>query len=190
MPEWKSWTFESDEDALVAVPALASPAPGRPGGPEAAPSVEMAPDAAAEKWGTEVCPVTIERIEAVVAGDGLPHASAEFIVLTEIEGLRIQVHREPADAPWLQVECRLDLPETARELPPERLNAIANAWNLDHLQPTVFPVEAESGSALVLATRFFVAEGLSDRQIHAVLRRGISVALQARTELPALFGGE
>ena len=187
MPEWKSWTFESDEDAVFALPSPASSASSEH---EPAPSVRMAPDAAAEKWGTEVAPVTVERIEAVMAGDGLPHASGEFIVLTEIEGLRIQAHREPADAPWLQVECRLDRPVTARELPSERLNASANAWTLDHLQPTVFPVEAESGSALVLATRFFVAEGLSDRQIHAMIRRGISVALQAKTELPALFEGE
>ena len=37
------------------------------------------------------------------------------------------------------------------------------------------------------ASRFFVGEGLSDRQIHAMLRRGLIIGLSAAQEIPALF---
>ena len=37
------------------------------------------------------------------------------------------------------------------------------------------------------ASRFFVGEGLSDRQIHAMLRRGLSIGLSAAQEVPTLF---
>ena len=39
------------------------------------------------------------------------------------------------------------------------------------------------------ASRFFVGEGLSDRQIHAMARRGLIISLQAAEELPSYFEG-
>ncbi len=68
------------------------------------------------------------------------------------------------------------------------LQDIANQWNNAHLQPTVFPIEDGDGWALMAASRFFVGEGLSDRQIHAMLRRGLIIGLSAAQEVPALFG--
>ena len=41
---------------------------------------------------------------------------------------------------------------------------------------------------MVAASRFFVGEGLSDRQIHATLRRGLIIGLSAARELPGLLG--
>ncbi len=180
MPEWKSWTFGGDEDnPLVSVP---SPAPE----PESVRAPEV--DEAAAKWGVEVEPVTIARVERVVEGDGLPHGSSEFVVVTEVDGHRMQFHREPAEAPWLQVEARLELSEEdTASLSAYDLTRIANQWNTDHLQPTVFPLRHEGAWVLVLATRFFVAEGLSDRQIHTLVRRGVAVTSQALRELPALI---
>lgn len=181
MPEWKSWTLGSDDDSSFLVPTPEAPA--APTG--AAPPAGMEPDVAAAKWSTEIEPVTIERVEKVVEGDGLPHGSTEFVVVTEAGGVRLQLHREPADAAWLQVETRVPLDE---ELLAGRgraeLDEVANTWNTEHLQPTVFPLQSDGAWALVLATRFFVGEGLSDRQIHAMVRRGIGVTVQAARELP------
>ena len=45
----------------------------------------------------------------------------------------------------------------------------------------------ELGESDLAASRFFVGEGLSDRQIHAMLRRGLIIGLSAAQEVPALF---
>ena len=129
--------------------------------------------------------MTIARIEAVLEGDGLPHGSSEFIAFTQLEDILFQVHREPADAPWAQIETRiLPVGEGHTEA---SLQAIANRWNTEHLQPTVFPIESEEGWILVAASRFFVGEGLSDRQIHAMLRRGLIIGVSAAQEVPSFF---
>lgn len=185
MPEWKSWTFDGDSEDGFALP---KPVPQSQPAPSPAPApAGMEVDEAAAKWGVEVEPVSIERIERIVEGDGLPHGSTEFVVLTEVNGRRMQFHREPADAPWLQVETRIELSdEDTASLSAYDLARIANQWNTDHLQPTVFPMRSEQGWAFVLATRFFVGEGLSDRQIHTLVRRGVGVTHQAAEELPGL----
>ena len=172
MPEWKSFTFGEGGEAV----------------PEAtpAPSPAMEADEYAAKWGTEVAKVSIARIENVLEGDGLPHGSSEFIAVTQLEDVRFQIHREPVDAPWLQIETRIAVPgEGHTEV---SLQEKANQWNNAHLQPTVFPIEDGDGWALMAASRFFVGEGLSDRQIHAMLRRGLIIGLSAAQEVPALFG--
>ncbi|MBF0967817.1 MAG: histidine kinase, partial [Actinomyces sp.] len=100
MPEWKSFTFGEDGEATLA-PEQSAPE-------SAAPTKSaMEPDEYAAKWGTEVSKVTIERISKVLDGDGLPHGSNEFIVATQLNDVPLQIHREPADAPWLQVETRI-----------------------------------------------------------------------------------
>lgn len=174
MPEWKSFTFGEDGEATPTAPAPA---------PAVTPAME--PDEFAAKWGTEVSEVTIARIEAVVEGDGLPHGSNEFIVATQLEGVSFQVHREPVDVPWAQIETRIVPPGEGHT--EASLQAIANRWNNEHLQPTVFPIEDGENWVLVAASRFFVGEGLSDRQIHAMLRRGLVIGVSAAHELPALF---
>ena len=174
MPEWKSFTFGEDGEAVPE----AMPAP-------AAPSPAMEADEYAAKWGTEVSELTIERIEKVLEGDGLPHGSNEFIAVTQLEDVRFQIHREPVDAPWLQIETRIEPEgEGHTEL---SLQAVANRWNTEHLQPTVMPIEDGDQWILVAASRFFVGEGLSDRQIHAMLRRGLIIGLSAAHELPGLL---
>ena len=175
MPEWKSFTLDGDESA--ASPGAAeqgAPAAGGPG-----------PDEFALKWGTEVQPVTIERIAAVLEGDGLPVATSEFVAATQVEEGNFQIHREPADCPWAQVELRLLV--QGAEL--ADLDRIANDWNAAHLQPTVFPVPEAGQPLLVAASRFFVGEGMSDRQIHAMIRRGVVVGLSLAREL-AQAGGD
>ena len=100
MPEWKSFTFGEDGEATLAPEQSAPDA--------AAPTKSaMEPDEYAAKWGTEVSKVTIERISKVLDGDGLPHGSNEFIIATQLNDVPLQIHREPADAPWLQVETRI-----------------------------------------------------------------------------------
>ena len=174
MPEWKSFTFGDDGEAK------SSPLPA-----PAAPSPAMEADEYAAKWGTEVSELTIERIEKVLEGDGLPHGSNEFIAVTQLEDVQFQIHREPVDAPWAQIETRiLPVGEGHTEA---SLQAIANRWNTEHLQPTVFPIESEDGWILVAASRFFVGEGLSDRQIHAMLRRGLIIGMSAAQEVPSFF---
>ena len=178
MPEWKSFTFGEDGEATLAPEQSA---------PEAAAPTKsaMEPDEYAAKWGTEVSEVTIARIEAILEGDGLPHGSSEFIAFTQLEDIPVQVHREPADAAWAQIETRiLPVGEGHTEA---SLQAIANRWNTEHLQPTVFPIESEDGWILVAASRFFVGEGLSDRQIHAMLRRGLIIGVSAAQEVPSFF---
>ena len=174
MPEWKSFTFGEGGEAVPE----ATPAP-------AAPSPAMEADEYAAKWGTEVSELTIERIEKVLEGDGLPHGSNEFIAVTQLEDVRFQIHREPVDAPWLQIETRIEPEgEGHTEL---SLQAVANRWNTEHLQPTVMPIEDGDQWVLVAASRFFVGEGLSDRQIHAMLRRGLVIGLSAAQELPGML---
>ena len=175
MPEWKSFTFGEDGEATPA-PEATKPSAANPA---------MEPDEYAAKWGPEVLEVTIERISTVLDGDGLPHATHEFIVAAQLNDVPFQIHREPADAPWVQIETRIVPPgDDHTEI---SLQAIANRWNSEHLQPTVFPIESDAGWILVAASRFFVGEGLSDRQIHVMARRGLIIGLQAAQELPALF---
>lgn len=175
MPEWKSVALDGDEPAD-------SPGAGGQDGPDAG---GPSPDEFALKWGTEVQPVTIERIAAVLEGDGLPVAISEFAAATQVEEGNFQIHREPADCPWAQVELRLLVQEA--EL--ADLDSIANDWNAAHLQPTVFPVPEAGQPLLVAASRFFVGEGMSDRQIHAMIRRGVVVGLSLAREL-AQAGGD
>lgn len=174
MPEWKSVALDGDEPAD-------SPGAGGQDGPDAG---GPSPDEFALKWGTEVQPVTIERIAAVLEGDGLPVAISEFAAATQVEEGNFQIHREPADCPWAQVELRLLV--QGAEL--ADLDSIANDWNAAHLQPTVFPVPEAGQPLLVAASRFFVGEGMSDRQIHAMIRRGVVVGLSLAREL-AQAGG-
>ena len=174
MPEWKSVALDGDESAD-------SPGAGGQDGPDAG---GPSPDEFALKWGTEVQPVTIERIAAVLEGDGLPVAISEFAAATQVEEGNFQIHREPADCPWAQVELRLLV--QGAEL--ADLDSIANDWNAAHLQPTVFPVPEAGQPLLVAASRFFVGEGMSDRQIHAMIRRGVIVGLSLAREL-AQAGG-
>lgn len=174
MPEWKSFTFGDDGEAK------ASPLPA-----PAAVSPAMEADEYAAKWGTEVSALTIKRIEKVLEGDGLPHGSNEVIAITQLEDVHFQIHREPTDAPWAQIETRIAVPgEGHTEI---SLQEKANEWNRTHLQPTIFPIEDGDGWVLMAASRFFVGEGLSDRQIHVMLRRGLSIGLSAAQEIPALF---
>lgn len=175
MPEWKSIALDGDESAN-------SPGAGGQDGPD---SGGPSPDEFALKWGTEVQPVTIERIAAVLEGDGLPVATSEFAAATQVEEGNFQIHREPADCPWAQVELRLLV--QGAEL--ADLDSIANDWNAAHLQPTVFPVPEAGQPLLVAASRFFVGEGMSDRQIHAMIRRGVVVGLSLAREL-AQAGGD
>ena len=175
MPEWKSVALDGDEPAD-------SPGAGGQDGPDAG---GPSPDEFALKWGTEVQPVTIERIAAVLEGDGLPVAISEFAAATQVEEGNFQIHREPADCPWAQVELRLLV--QGAEL--ADLDSIANDWNASHLQPTVFPVPEAGQPLLVAASRFFVGEGMSDRQIHAMIRRGVVVGLSLAREL-AQAGGD
>lgn len=169
MPEWKSFTVGHDGEAVPS--------------PAAVPAA-MEADEYAAKWDTVVHDVTIARIENVLEGDGLPHGSSEFIAVTEVDGVRFQIHREPADAPWLQIEGRIVAPGIGHT--EVSLQEVANRWNAERLQPTIFPIEDGQGWVLVAASRFFVGAGLSDRQIHAMLRRGLSVGLSAARDLPAL----
>ena len=159
MPEWKSVALDGDEPTD-------SPGAGGQDGPDAG---GPSPDEFALKWGTEVQPVTIERIAAA----------------TQVEEGNFQIHREPADCPWAQVELRLLV--QGAEL--ADLDSIANDWNAAHLQPTVFPVPEAGQPLLVAASRFFVGEGMSDRQIHAMIRRGVVVGLSLAREL-AQAGGD
>ena len=138
MPEWKSVALDGDEPAD-------SPGAGGQDGPDAG---GPSPDEFALKWGTEVQPVTIERIAAVLEGDGLPVAISEFAAATQVEEGNFQIHREPADCPWAQVELRLLV--QGAEL--ADLDSIANDWNAAHLQPTVFPVP-EAGQPLPVAAQ-------------------------------------
>ncbi|WP_022868062.1 histidine kinase [Schaalia vaccimaxillae] len=189
MSEWKSFTVGgADDSSDESTPFFSIPAeelaPQSSPTPEPSSAASLEADQMAAKWDTKVEDVTIERIEQVVAGDGLPHGSNEVMVLTELDGHRIQIHREPADSPWLQIETRVELSEEDQSFSAYDLRVAANEWNTKHLQPTVFPVRFDERWGFVLATRFFVGEGMSDRQIHTMIRRGLSVSIQAIRALP------
>lgn len=186
MSEWKSFQVKDGASPIAgglsftAVPAAAA-TPAQSATPGA---TLPEPDEAAAKWGTKVEPVSLDRIETIVAGDGLPHGRGEFIVVTEVEGLRMQVHREPVDCSWMQVEARLTL---GQDFTVADVRAAAQQWNQTRLQPTAIPGSDAAEPVMILATRFYVEHGLSDRQLHVLLRRGIGVTVQAARELPELI---
>jgi len=201
MAEWKTWSFgdlpgddgrHGDQDGPVSsgdVPT--GPMRGRGVNPppgEGAPAQKSPAEIAAEKWSPEVEPFTLERAATVMAGDGFPVTRDVFSVTTVANGQAIRVHREPADAPWMQVEGRVPLPEgtDAGAVDPFDLQQTANTWNSQHLQPTVIPTRADELFFFHLSTRFFIGEGASDRQIHLMITRGVVVTLQAARDLPGL----
>lgn len=186
MSEWKTWSFGEPSDEPEGFSGTgptgdgSSPASGpTPGSTPGAPP----PDEAALRWTEEVHPFDLDRLAHVLAGDGFPVGRAEFEIGTKVDDLELRFHREPADVPWLQVLSRVVLPD-AGELSVFDLQQAANTWNSSHLQPTVYPERVEGDWAFSLASRFFVGAGLSDRQIHVVVRRAVVVALQAMRELP------
>lgn len=144
------------------------------------------------KWGTEVLPLDLDRLGHVMSEDGFPLARAEFSLTTSVDDTTVRVHREPADSPWMQVETRMPLPETTATslttggISPFDLQQVANTWNTTHLQPTVFPGRLDEQWYFFLVSRFFVGAGVSDRQIHLLLRRAVVVGLQAVRDLPGL----
>lgn len=180
MSEWRTWTFgDSPQEPggrRHGAPDGNSPTPGAtPGAPP--------PDEAALRWGEEVRPFDLDRLAHVLAGDGFPVGRAEFEVGTRVDDLELRFHREPADVPWVQVLSRVPLSGDG-DLSEFDLQQVANTWNSSHLQPTVYPERAGDGWVFSLASRFFVGAGLSDRQVHVMVRRAVVVALQATRELP------
>lgn len=182
MSEWKTWSFgeapQDPEEPQASGSRGDTPAPGAPGAPGA-----PAPDEAALKWDEEVRPFDLDRVSHVLAGDGFPVGRAEFEVGTKVDDLELRFHREPADVPWMQVLSRVPLPG-AQDLTAFDLQQVANTWNASHLQPTVYPERGGEEWVFSSASRFFVGAGLSDRQIHVLVRRAVVVALQAQRELP------
>ncbi len=201
MTEWKTWSFgdlpkddgnhEEREEPVSPGAAPDNPTPSEgvtsPLG-EGAPAQKSPAEIAAQRWSPEVEPFTLERAATVMATDGFPVARDEFAVTTMANGQAIRVHREPADAAWIQVEGRVPLPEgtNAGTVDPFDLQQTANTWNSQHLQPTVIPARAGELFFFYLSTRFFIGEGASDRQIHLMITRGIVVTLQAVRDLPEL----
>lgn len=202
MSEWKTWSLggtPEEPDGRTGGPSSGdAPQQGIHEGGSARGSQESSGSAdgpGAEdqlKWGTEVLPLDLDRLEHVMAEDGFPLARAEFSLTTSVDDTTVRVHREPADSPWMQVETRMTLPEaTAASLDsggitPFDLQQVANTWNTTHLQPTVFPGRLDEKWYFFLVSRFFVGAGLSDRQVHLLLRRAVVVGLQAVRELPGL----
>ena len=186
MSEWKSWSLGGGPEEPGAdgshegAPATPPPSPTPPGG--GTPGAP-APDEAAHKWSDGVAPFDLDRLAHVLEGDGFPVGRAEFEIGTRVEQTDLRFHREPVDVPWLQVLSRVALPG-ADDLSAFDLQQVANAWNSSHLQPTAYPERVEGDWVFSLASRFFVGEGLSDRQIHLIVRRAVVVALQATRELP------
>lgn len=166
MAEWRSFTV------------------GDSGQPEA-PIGEV--DEVAAKWGTQIEEFSLDRAEAIVKGDGLPYGRADFLVVTEIDGQRIQIHHEPQDCPWIQVEARLAIDPAAKDLGDEGLQEIVNQWNSGHLEPTVFAVPISQDHAIVMTCRFYVEHGVSDRQLHSMFRRSFIVTRQACREIPEMI---
>lgn len=198
MSEWKTWSLgepgdPGDERPTGATGQTGPTGPTSPGGSGAAPGATPAGtpfDEAALRWGTEVAPFDLDRLQHVMGADGFPLTREEFAVSTAVDQTPMRVHREPAEVPWLQVESRLPVPAgdgAATELSEFELQQVANTWNSSHLQPTVFASHDDGGSFFVLVSRFFVGAGLSDRQIHLMVRRAVVVALQAGRELPGLI---
>lgn len=202
MSEWKTWSLggtPEEPDGRTGGPSSGdAPQQGIHEGGSARGSQESSGSADGHgdedqlKWGTEVLPLDLDRLEHVMAEDGFPLARAEFSLTTSVDDTTVRVHREPADSPWMQVETRMTLPEaTAASLDsggitPFDLQQVANTWNTTHLQPTVFPGRLDEKWYFFLVSRFFVGAGLSDRQVHLLLRRAVVVGLQAVRELPGL----
>lgn len=202
MSEWKTWSLggtPEEPDGRTGGPSSGdAPQQGIHEGGSARGSQESSGSADGHgdedqlKWGTEVLPLDLDRLEHVMAEDGFPLARAEFSLTTSVDDTTVRVHREPADSPWMQVETRMTLPEaTAASLDsggitPFDLQQVANTWNTTHLQPTVFPGRLDEKWYFFLVSRFFVGAGLSDRQVHLLIRRAVVVGLQAVRELPGL----
>lgn len=202
MSEWKTWSLggtPEEPDGRTGGPSSGdAPQQGiheggsARGSQESSGSADGPGDEDQLKWGTEVLPLDLDRLEHVMAEDGFPLARAEFSLTTSVDDTTVRVHREPADSPWMQVETRMTLPEaTAASLDtggitPFDLQQVANTWNTTHLQPTVFPGRPDEKWYFFLVSRFFVGAGLSDRQVHLLLRRAVVVGLQAVRELPGL----
>ena len=190
MAEWKTWSFGSPDVDPTAPPSSMNPPlapiPEPTREPPATPGAATNP---AERWGEDIEPFTLDRLEQVMTGDGVPAAREETAVMTSVDSAVLSFHREPADAPWMQVESRWLLPEDLEgaRVDPLSLQHVANEWNAGHLQPTLYPDRIDERWCMVLVSRFFVGEGLSDRQIHLLVHRSIVVTLQAVRELPGLF---
>ncbi len=140
---------------------------------------------------SEESSLTLERLSMALALHGWrPHNDSVSVTVT-LEGISLRFHREPETSPWLQVESRVRLESGADGEEPElsdfELQQVANTWNTTHLQPTVFADRSEEGRFFVLATRFFVGEGLTNGQIEVMIRRALVVGLQATRELPGLI---
>ncbi|WP_165218385.1 YbjN domain-containing protein [Schaalia sp. ZJ1691] len=193
MPEWTSFTFD-DEGKASRIPdpdSSGSDSSEHPSSPahssEDNSSHSLSADEIAAKWGTDVEPLTLDRIEAVLEGDGFPHTRHEFAIITVVNNLQIRLHQEPVDSPWFQCEARPVLSsDSFPELGMEELIQAANTWNTEHLQPKATPVHLDSLYGFTLTTPFFVGAGMSDRQIHAMIRRGVTVTVQAVLELPKI----
>ncbi|WP_043534226.1 hypothetical protein [Actinomyces polynesiensis] len=210
MSEWKTWSLGGTPEEPEGTPGEGSgPGTGGPsseeapqqgideggsarGSQEASGSTDGPGDEDQLRWGTEVLPLDLDRLEHVMAEDGFPLARAEFSLTTSVDDTTVRVHREPADSPWMQVETRMALPETTAAsldsggITPFDLQQVANTWNTTHLQPTVFPGRLDEKWYFFLVSRFFVGAGLSDRQVHLLLRRAVVVGLQAVRDLPGL----
>lgn len=194
MPEWKTWTFgEPPEDDGNG--RGDEGAPGNPTGPmpsegltPPAPPAKSPAEAAAERWSAEVAPFTLDRAAAVMEGDGFPLTREGFSLATLANGVAMRLHREPADAQWVQFESHVPLPDGMDQsaLDPFDLQQAANTWNTQHLQPTVMPIRVDGIFVFHLSTRFFIGQGASERQIHLMITRGAVVTLQAAHDLPGL----
>ncbi len=89
MPEWKSFTFGET---------------ARPFGmPPAAPSPAMGGRRVRREVGTGFPEVSIASRTSSKA-TGCRGSERGFIAVTQLEDVRFQIHREPVDAPWLQIE--------------------------------------------------------------------------------------
>lgn len=207
MSEWKTWSLggspeeppqESSGEEAAASPLPPSPTPpAAPGTPGDTPRSGAGPAGSEEedqlKWGTEVLPVDLDRLAHVMSEDGFPLVRSEFSLTTSVDDSAVRVHREPADSPWMQIETHMGLPEgveaslSSGDTSAFDLQQVANTWNSTHLQPTAFAARLEEQWRFFLVSRFFVGAGLSDRQIHLLVRRAIVVGLQARRDLPGLM---
>ena len=90
MPEWKSFTFGEDGEA--------TPTPEQPRRP-LPPTQPWNPTNTPPSGAPRSPELTIERIVTVLEGDGLECESNEFIVATWLNGVPLQIHREPAERP-------------------------------------------------------------------------------------------
>ncbi|WP_026460842.1 YbjN domain-containing protein [Schaalia suimastitidis] len=171
MTEWTSINIDGVEPLVKGLSFGANTPP---------PPQPVPVDEAAAKWGTRVEPFDLDRVEKILNSDGLATGRGQYIVVTEVQGRRMQIHHEPASCPWIQIEAVLPCHDSKAQAD-ER----CNEWNNTRMQPTAFVVERGATDDIVFATRFYVEHGLSDRQLHTLLRRGIGVTLQAITAFEA-----